>query len=184
MMSDRHFQGNGIRLRAPEPEDLEVMFRFENATDVWEMSNTTGPYSRFQLKQYIEQTQNDLFADRQLRLMIENGNRQVVGIVDLCSFDPLHNRAEVGIMVDKSCRRRGIGRNARFAGRTLFPLSGNSSVVCLYRCGKPSFPQTLCGVRVQRECGIERVGAYVWRWLYGCAGCPEAESQLREGYWG
>ncbi len=81
MMSDRHFQGNGIRLRAPEPEDLEVMFRFENATDVWEMSNTTGPYSRFQLKQYIEQTQNDLFADRQLRLMIENGNRQVVGIV-------------------------------------------------------------------------------------------------------
>lgn len=79
MMSDRHFQGNGIRLRAPEPEDLEVMFRFENATDVWEMSNTTGPYSRFQLKQYIEQTQNDLFADRQLRLMIENGNRQVVG---------------------------------------------------------------------------------------------------------
>ena len=69
MMSDRHFQGNGIRLRAPEPEDLEVMFRFENATDVWEMSNTTGPYSRFQLKQYIEQTQNDLFADRQLRLI-------------------------------------------------------------------------------------------------------------------
>ncbi len=95
MMSDRHFQGNGIRLRAPEPEDLEVMFRFENATDVWEMSNTTGPYSRFQLQQYIEQTQNDLFADRQLRLMIETGNRQVVGI-----------------MVDKSCRRQGIGRNA------------------------------------------------------------------------
>ena len=93
MMSDRHFQGNGIRLRAPEPEDLEVMFRFENATDVWEMSNTTGPYSRFQLKQYIEQTQNDLFADRQLRLMIENGNRQVVGLwiyvlLILCTTGP------------------------------------------------------------------------------------------------
>ena len=111
MMSDRHFQGNGIRLRAPEPEDLEVMFRFENATDVWEMSNTTGPYSRFQLKQYIEQTQNDCLPtpvtpDDRKR------NRQVVGMVDVCSFDPLHNRAEVGIMVDKSCRRQGIGRNA------------------------------------------------------------------------
>ena len=94
MMSDRHFQGNGIRLRAPEPEDLEVMFRFENATDVWEMSNTTGPYSRFQLKQYIEQTQNDLFADRQLRLMIENGNRQGGGdcgsivLLILCTTGP------------------------------------------------------------------------------------------------
>lgn len=113
MMGDRHLQGNGIRLRAPEPEDLEVMFRFENDTDVWEMSNTTGPYSRFQLKQYIEQAQNDLFADRQLRLMIEtDAPRRVVGIVDVCSFDPLHNRAEVGIMVDRPCRGQGIGRHA------------------------------------------------------------------------
>lgn len=90
---------------------MEVMFRFENATDVWEMSNTTGPYSRFQLKQYIEQTQNDLFADRQLRLMIENGNRRWWGwwmYVHLTFAQP----AEVGIMVDKSCRRQGIGRNA------------------------------------------------------------------------
>lgn len=93
MMSDRHFQGNGIRLRAPEPEDLEVMFRFENATDVWEMSNTTGPYSRFQLKQYIEQTQNDLFADRQLRLMIETGTGRWWGLwiyvlLILCTTGP------------------------------------------------------------------------------------------------
>ena len=184
MMSDRHFQGNGIRLRAPEPEDLEVMFRFENATDVWEMSNTTGPYSRFQLKQYIEQTQNDLFADRQLRLMIENGNRQVVGMVDVCSFDPLHNRAEVGIMVDKSCRRQGIGRNAlALLEEHCFRYLGIHQLFA-YIAVEPSFPQALCGVRVQRECGIERVGAYVWRWIYRCAGCPEAESQLREGYWG
>lgn len=93
MMSDRHFQGNRIRLRAPEPEDLEVMFRFENATDVWEMSNTTGPYSRFQLKQYIEQTQNDLFADRQLRLMIETGTGRWWGLwiyvlLILCTTGP------------------------------------------------------------------------------------------------
>ncbi|MDE6180107.1 MAG: GNAT family N-acetyltransferase, partial [Phocaeicola sp.] len=62
MMDERHLQKNGLRLRAPEPEDLEVMFRFENATDVWEGSNTTGPYSCFQLRQYIEQTRNDLFT--------------------------------------------------------------------------------------------------------------------------
>lgn len=102
----------GIKLRAPEPEDLEVMFKFENSTEVWEMSNTTGPYSRFQLKQYIEQSQNDLFADRQLRLMIENEAGQVVGIMDVCYYDPLHNRAEVGIMVDKVYRRQGIGIKA------------------------------------------------------------------------
>ena len=110
--SDTRLEKEGIKLRAPEPEDLEVMFRFENSTDVWEMSNTTGPYSRFQLKQYIEQSQNDLFADRQLRLMIENGAGQTVGIIDVCCYDPLHNRAEVGIMVDKAFRGQGIGMKA------------------------------------------------------------------------
>lgn len=108
-MDDTQLQGRGVRLRAPEPEDLEVMLRLENATEVWEMSNTTGPYSRFQLKQYIEQSQNDLFVDRQLRLMIESGAGQVAGIIDVCYFDPLHSRAEVGIMVDKAYRRQGIG---------------------------------------------------------------------------
>ena len=77
----RQLEENGIKLRAPEPEDLDCMFRFENIVDLWDISNTTGPYSRFHLKQYIEQTQNDLFTDRQLRLMIENSDRQVVGIV-------------------------------------------------------------------------------------------------------
>lgn len=110
--NDRQLEGGGVKLRAPEPEDLEAMFRLENSTEVWEMSNTTGPYSHFQLKQYIEQTQNDLFADRQLRLMIENEAKQVTGIIDICYFDPLHSRAEVGIMVDKTYRRQGIGSKA------------------------------------------------------------------------
>ena len=88
----RQLEENGIKLRAPEPEDLDCMFRFENIVDLWDISNTTGPYSRFHLKQYIEQTQNDLFTDRQLRLMIENSDRQVVGIVDICNFDPLHRK--------------------------------------------------------------------------------------------
>ncbi len=101
-----------LRLRAPEPEDIEVMMRYENDTEVWQMSNTTGPYSRYQLKQYIEQTENDLFADRQLRLMVEDTEGRVVGVVDVCTFDPLHSRAEVGILVDKSYRQKGIGQAA------------------------------------------------------------------------
>lgn len=102
-----------IRLRAPEPTDLESMFCFENATEVWEMSNTTGPYSRRQLLDYIRESRNDLFEDRQLRLMIEaGGKKRVAGILDLCAFDPLHSRAEVGIVVDRDFRRQGVGRTA------------------------------------------------------------------------
>ena len=101
-----------IRLRAPEPEDLEVMLAFENDESIWEQSSATGPYSRYQLKRFMEESQNDLFVDRQLRLMIMTANNEVVGIVDLCAFDPRHNRAEVGLVIRKEFRRRGIGRKA------------------------------------------------------------------------
>jgi len=102
-------QKNGYKLRAPEPEDLSCMMEFENTPTLWEVSNVTGPYSRFHLKQYIETNQNDLFEDKQLRLMIENVDKQVVGIIDICKFDPFHNRAEVGIVIASKHRASGIG---------------------------------------------------------------------------
>ena len=102
-------QRNGYRLRAPEPEDLGCMMRFENTPSLWEVSNATGPYSRFYLKQYIESNKNDIYTDGQLRLMLETPDRQVAGIIDLCNFEPFHNRAEVGIVIDESFRHQGLG---------------------------------------------------------------------------
>lgn len=102
-------QRDGYRLRAPEPEDLGCMMDFENTPSLWEVGNATGPYSRFHLKQYIETNQNNLYEDKQLRLMIENSDKQVVGIIDLCNFDPFHNRAEVGIVIASKFRAFGIG---------------------------------------------------------------------------
>ena len=103
-------QKDGYRLRAPEPEDLECMLRFENTSTLWEVGNATGPYSRYHLKQYIESNKNDIYMDGQLRLMIESPDGVVVGIIDLFAFDPFHNRAEVGIVIDQKHRAFGIGR--------------------------------------------------------------------------
>lgn len=100
---------DGYRLRAPEPEDLDCMMQFENTPSLWEVSNATGPYSRFYLKQYIESNKNDLYADNQLRLMIESPEKKVVGIIDIFNFEPFHNRVEVGIVIADHSRRLGIG---------------------------------------------------------------------------
>lgn len=102
-------QKDGYRLRAPEPEDLDCMLQFENTPSLWEVSNATGPYSRFYLKQYIESNKNDLYADNQLRLMIESPEKKVVGIIDIFNFEPFHNRVEVGIVIADHSRRQGIG---------------------------------------------------------------------------
>ena len=105
-------QKDGYRLRAPEPEDLDGMMLFENTTTLWEVGNITRPYSRFYLKQYIENNKNDLYTDNQLRLMIETPEKEVAGIIDLFNFEPFHSRAEVGIVIAEEYRRKGIGQLA------------------------------------------------------------------------
>lgn len=101
-----------IILRAPEPEDIDEMMFFENDASFWENGPATGPYSRYQLKKYIAENQNDLFADGQLRLMIEHASGEVAGIIDVFAFDARHRRAETGIVVKPAYRRQGIAFEA------------------------------------------------------------------------
>ena len=43
-----------IRLRALEPEDVDVLYKWENDTNIWKVSNTVAPFSRYILRQFIE----------------------------------------------------------------------------------------------------------------------------------
>lgn len=102
-----------LRLRAPEPEDLEVMYRMENNPSLWAVSCTTVPYSRFMLRQYLEQATGDIFTDKQVRLMVERlSDGEVVGCVDLTNYEPLHARAEIGMAVASDCQGQGLGGRA------------------------------------------------------------------------
>lgn len=102
-----------IILRALEPEDLELMYRIENMPELWGVSNTTVPYSRYVLKQYLETIHNDVYLDKQLRLVIVRREDDTpVGMIDLTDFNPLHNRAEVGIVVEGVYREQGIAHQA------------------------------------------------------------------------
>lgn len=99
-----------IRLRAPEPEDLELLYRWENDPEWWKYGNTLAPYSRYQLKEYIAESHRDLFDLKQLRLMIEYcPTDTTVGMVDLYDFDPFHRRAGVGILVDPLHQKKRLG---------------------------------------------------------------------------
>lgn len=53
-MNKSYFRSERVRLRAMEPEDLEVMYEMENDPEMWDVTNFTVPYSKFILKQYIE----------------------------------------------------------------------------------------------------------------------------------
>ncbi|PLX05111.1 MAG: GNAT family N-acetyltransferase [Marinilabiliales bacterium] len=103
---------NKIRLRAPELSDLDIIFNIENDVELWHLSNTISPFSRFDLEQYLISLDKDIFKTGQLRLMIESSENEVVGIIDLFDFDPLNKRAGVGIIVLKEMQRKGFAKGA------------------------------------------------------------------------
>lgn len=106
------FQGKHVFLRPLETTDLEILYQWENQTDNWHAGNNVTPYSRFYLEQYIISAQNNIYEDKQLRLIIENYHSQVVGIIDLFDFNPHHKRAAVGILIGKEYRRLGYASEA------------------------------------------------------------------------
>lgn len=110
-------QNDRIRLRAMEPEDCETMYRWENDTSLWHLGDTTRPFSRKALRTFIEGSSLDIYATRQVRLMIEplqsGETGGAIGCVDLFAFEPLHRRAGVGILIyDPLYRRQGYASAA------------------------------------------------------------------------
>lgn len=96
-----------ITLRAIEPEDLDLLYRIENDVRLWNVGTSNVPYSRYVLHDYVAHATNDIYADRQVRMMIDNELGQTVGIVDLVNFDPANRRAEIGLVILNDYRRQG-----------------------------------------------------------------------------
>lgn len=108
-----NIEGTICSLRALEPEDIDVMYGWENDTDSWRVSGTVAPFSRHLLSQLITQQQFDIYATRQMRLVIESRAEAVaVGAVDLFEFDPQNLRAGVGIIISPEYRRKGYAIDA------------------------------------------------------------------------
>jgi diamine N-acetyltransferase len=105
-------QGDNITLRAIEPEDLEYLYNWENDPEIWLVGNTLSPLSRFTLKRYIENSHQDIYEAKQLRLMIVlKENNKTIGTIDIFDFDPFHLRAGLGILIaDKNERNKGYAK--------------------------------------------------------------------------
>ena len=101
-----------LRLRALEPEDLDILYKWENNTALWIHGNTLSPYSRYLLKQYIADSAAGLEVQKQLRLIIETKAGESVGIIDLYDYDSFHSRAGVGLLIAPEYQHRGFGTEA------------------------------------------------------------------------
>lgn len=93
-------KGKDVYLRALEPTDLDFLYQLENDETVWEVSNTATPYSKYVLKQYLENALRDIYEVKQLRMVIcTTENNNAIGFIDLFDFEPKHQRIGVGIVI-------------------------------------------------------------------------------------
>lgn len=137
-----------IRLRALEPEDVELMFGIENYSDDWKHGDIVAPYSKRQLLEYAMNYDADPMNAGQLRLVVVNEADEAVGLVDLYDISEKNRNAFIGISILPSYRKRGYGHHAvnaitRYALSTLGlhsvgakVLASNEKAIGLFgKCG-------------------------------------------------
>lgn len=107
-------KGPNLFLRALEPEDLAFVHAIENDENVWNYSNTQTPYSKFLIRQYLENAHQDIYEAKQLRLAIcKNNSQEAIGLIDLFDFDPRNKRAGIGIVIQNFEQRgQGFGKES------------------------------------------------------------------------
>lgn len=106
-------RGPHIHLRALEPSDIDLLYKWENDSELWYVSNTLTPFSRFTLEQYVINAHQDIYTARQLRMMIIHSQDEIaLGTIDLFDFEPTHRRAGLGIMIIHEYRRSGYAEEA------------------------------------------------------------------------
>ncbi len=121
-------KGSKINLRALEPDDVEVLYKWENDRAIWHLSSTITPLSRFTLEQYVLSAGQDIYSTRQMRMMIDLNKpyqgTKTIGSIDIFEFEPAHMRAGVGILIHEGFRGKGYASEAldlliRYAFETL-----------------------------------------------------------------
>jgi diamine N-acetyltransferase len=101
-----------VALRALEPTDLELIHSWENNPELWEVSDTHVPFSKFVLTQYLKTQHVDIYTSKQLRLVAMDKDKVPVGLIDLFDFNPRHKRAGVGILIDAKERGKGYAQES------------------------------------------------------------------------
>ena len=160
-------KGDSIYIRALEPNDLEFIYAVENDQSIWEVSNTQTPYSRFLIRQYLENAHQDIYEAKQLRLAIcQDQDFPALGLIDLFDFDPKNNRAGVGIMILSD-----TNRNLKIGSEAL-------ELLIRYSFYHLNLHQLYANIGVQNEASI----ALFTKFGFQCIGVKKEWNLINGGY--
>lgn len=103
-------------LRAVELSDVDLLYEWENDMELWEVSSTMRPFSKYALENYVLNSQNEsLYSAKQMRLMIdieENNSTYTIGCIDIYDYEARDSKAGVGIFICQEERKKGYAQKA------------------------------------------------------------------------
>lgn len=106
-------ENKNILLRPIENEDVEIIYRLENNTELWQYSYMSAPVSRYALLEYVKLEEFDIYQKKQFKFVIENKeNRKILGQIDLYDFEVYHSRIAIGVTLLKKEQGKGYGTQA------------------------------------------------------------------------
>lgn len=92
-----------IRLRAIEPSDAEILYRYERNALSTLFRNYAAPVSQYAIERYIAQNAtNDIFQNRRMHLMIvakTDTAERIIGSMYISELDVVHQRAKLQLVV-------------------------------------------------------------------------------------
>ncbi|MEK9609651.1 MAG: GNAT family N-acetyltransferase, partial [Flavobacteriaceae bacterium] len=89
-----------------------ILFELENDSSLWKYSNRIEPYSKELLQDYIANAHRGVLEIKQIKFTVVNREKDAVGFIDLFYFEPLHQRAAVGLVIDNKKQGSGLGAAA------------------------------------------------------------------------
>lgn len=147
-------KGKSSYLRALEPEDIDILYKWENNRLIWHVSNTQTPFSRYVLEQFLVNAHEDIYTNKQLRLIISDiTSKETVGAIDLFDFDPYHLRAGIGILVSEEFRNKGYAAEAL---ELLKDYAFNTLLLKQLYCNITVSSQA--SLNLFEKCGFEKAG--------------------------
>lgn len=105
-----------MKLRAVELSDVDLLYEWENDIELWQVSNTMRPFSRYALEDYVLNSQNQsLYSAKQMRLMIDveiDNAIFTIGCIDVYDYEAKDAKAGIGIFICKNERKKGYAQKA------------------------------------------------------------------------
>lgn len=112
MNGNKMLSSHTARLRAMEPEDVDFVLSLENDESMWAFGDQRAPYSKATLSNYALTYDPDPLRSGQLRLIIEDSDKNAVGTLDLFGIDPYSRHCWIGIGITETKRRKGLATEA------------------------------------------------------------------------